>query len=264
MIEKKFVQLKKDEFALKEFIKKELGKGKISSVSIERTPVGEKITIRTSVPGLIIGRRGEKIADLTNVLKQKFKLENPHIEIVEIKNPDLDAWRVADEIALALERFGPIRFKMVAYKMLERVKKAGALGAEIRLGGKLPGERAKSWRFAFGLLKKTGDTAKVVDRAKIAAETIPGVIGVKVEIMPPDVNIIDKLEIDKAKIIEMQMAKEAIEERGQVQEGKEEEKQAKEVKQEEQVKKKTKQEEKKKCRRKKEEGERSKTKKSRK
>ncbi len=147
MIEKKFIKMEKDELALKEFIKEELGEGKISSVTIERTPVGEKIAIRTSKPGLVIGRRGEKITDLTEVLKKRFKMENPHIEIIEIKNPDLDAWSVAEEISLSLERFGPIRFKNTAYKMLERIKRAGALGAEIRLGGKLPGEKARSWPF---------------------------------------------------------------------------------------------------------------------
>lgn len=205
MIEKKFVQMKKDEFALKEFIKEELGKGKISSVAIERTPVGEKIAIRTAKPGMIIGRRGEKIADLTSVLKKQFNMENPHIEIIEIKNPDLDAWSVAEEIALALERFGPIGFKTAAYRMLERIKKAGALGVEIRLGGKLPSERARSWRFAFGLLKKTGDTAKVVDRAKIAAETIPGTIGIKVEILTPEANIVDRLEINLSRLANSKM-----------------------------------------------------------
>lgn len=200
MIERKFIKLKKDEYALKEFVKKELGKGKISSVGIERTPVGEKLSVRTSKPGLIIGRRGEKISDLTTVLKREFKMENPHIEIVEIQNPALDAWAVADEIALSLERFGPIRFKMIAYKMLEAIKRAGALGAEIRLGGKLPGERAKQWRFAFGLLKKTGDIENVVDKANINAQTIPGTIGIKVEILPPGVTIVDRIEIKGFKL----------------------------------------------------------------
>jgi small subunit ribosomal protein S3 len=202
MIEKKFVKMKKDEFALKEFIKEELGKGKISSVTIERTPVGEKIAIRTSKPGLVIGRRGEKIAELTSTLKKQFSMENPHIEIAEIKNPNLDAWSVAEEVALTLERFGPMGFKTAAYKMLERIKKAGGLGAEIRLSGKLPSERARSWAFRFGLLKKAGDAAKVVDRAKIAAETIPGVIGIKVEILTPEANIVDRLEVNKNMISE--------------------------------------------------------------
>ncbi len=204
MIERKFVHMKKDEFATKEFVMKQLGKGKISSVILERTPVGEKITVRTSKPGLVIGQRGEKIAELTRFLKEHFKMENPHIEILEITNPYLDAKTVADEIALALERFGSIRFKIVAYKTLQRIKDAGALGAEIRLSGKLPGERAKSWRFAFGYLKKTGDVARVVSRAEIAAQTVPGAIGVKVAIMPPNtgVTMYDKVDIKKELLVE--------------------------------------------------------------
>ncbi len=204
MIEKKFVHMKKDEFTAKEFIMEQLGKGKISSVILERTPVGEKITVRTSKPGLVIGRRGEKIAELTKFLKEHFKMENPHIEISEVTNQYLDAKNVADETALALERFGSIRFKIIAYKMLERIKGAGALGAEIRLSGKLPSERAKSWRFAFGYLKKTGDVTRVVSRAEIGAQTVPGVIGVKVAIMPPDtgVTMYDKVDIKKELLVE--------------------------------------------------------------
>jgi small subunit ribosomal protein S3 len=61
MEEKKFVEFKKEELGVREYIKKELGKGRISDVTIEYTPVGEKIIISTSKPGLVIGRRGEKI-----------------------------------------------------------------------------------------------------------------------------------------------------------------------------------------------------------
>ena len=199
MIERKFIESKKNEFNVKEFIKSELGKGKISSVSIERTPIGEKITVRTSKPGLIIGKRGEKITYLTEVLKKQFNLENPHIEIVEIKNPDLDAQSVAEEIAIALERKSPLSFKIIAYRMLERIKKAGALGAEIRLSGKLPSERARFWRFVLpdSYMRKSGDTARIVDRAEMTAKTIPGVIGIKVEIMSPEAKVEEKIDIDK-------------------------------------------------------------------
>src|SRR3989338_2781466 len=106
MEEKKFVTFKKEELGVKEYIKKELGKGKISSVSVEYTPVGEKIVIATSRPGMVIGRKGEKIDELTRVLKKRFKLDNPHIEILEIVDPRLDAQLVADEIALSMERHG--------------------------------------------------------------------------------------------------------------------------------------------------------------
>ena len=198
MEEKKFVTFKKEELGVKEYIKKELGKGRISAVNIEYTPVGEKIIVATSKPGLVIGRKGEKIDELTRVLKKKFKLDNPHIEIKEIFEARLDAQLVADEIAVSLERQGSLKFKVIAYKMLQEIRRAGALGAEIVLSGKLPSERAKSWRFAEGYLKKTGDPAKVVDRAMSQAVTIMGVVGIKVSILPPNAHIHDRIVVDDA------------------------------------------------------------------
>jgi len=197
MEEKKFVNIRKEEFAIKEFVKKTFGKGKISNVKIEYTPVGEKIVVSTHRPGLIIGRSGETITNLKETLKKKFKMENPHIDIEEIKRVDFDAQLIADEIALGLERFGSMRFKAIGYKMLVRIQKAGALGCEIRMSGKLPSDRAKSWRFAFGYLKKTGDAANVVDRAESVAQTPMGVIGIKVSILSPDVKIHDKIELNQ-------------------------------------------------------------------
>ncbi len=195
---KKFVDFKKEELGVKEYIKYELGKGRISDVTIEYTPVGEKIIVSTSKPGLVIGRRGEKIDMLTRVLKKKFKLDNPHIEIREILDSRLDAQLVADEIALLLERKGSLKFKVIAYKMLQDIIKARALGVEIVLSGKLPSDRAKSWRFSQGYLKKTGDPSKVVDRAQSQAKTMSGIIGIEVSILHPDAHIHDKIIIDDA------------------------------------------------------------------
>ena len=197
MEEKKTIQFKKDEFVIKEEIKNILGKGKVSQIGIEYTPVGEKIIISTTKPGLVIGRKGEKISELTRTLKNKFKLENPHIEIDEIMQPEFDAQTMADEIALGLERFGPLKFKVVAYRALQKIIGAGALGVEIRLNGKLPSTRAKQWRFAQGYLKKAGDTAKVVDRAKAKAETKPGTVGIKVAILTPYAILKDKITINE-------------------------------------------------------------------
>jgi small subunit ribosomal protein S3 len=196
MEERKLVKLKKEEFAVKEYVRHELGKGKVGRIKIEYTPVGEKIIISTSKPGLIIGRGGDKIGELTQILKQKFKLENPHIEIDEIMNPEFDAQVNADDIAMGLERFGPLKFKVIAYKTLQRIMKAGALGVEIRLGGKLPSSRAKSWRFSQGYINKTGESAKVVDRAKAVAQTRPGVVGVKVGILRPGIKLKDRVDVD--------------------------------------------------------------------
>jgi len=197
MIEKKFIEMKKNEYSIKEFIKKELGKGKISNVKIERTPIGERILLFTSRPGVIIGRKGESIQRLTDVLKKQFKMENPKIEIVEIEKVDFDAQTIADQIALSLERFGSSSFKIIAYKFLERIKRAGALGAEIILSGKLPSAKARSWRFSFGYLNKTGHPTEFVNAAMATAETKPGTVGVKVYILPPGVRMLDKIEVKK-------------------------------------------------------------------
>ncbi len=197
MEEKKFVGIRKEEFSVKQFIKKEFGMGKVSTVTIDYTPVGERITVSTHKPGLIIGKRGETIEKLTNILKRKFKMENPHIDIAEIMKPELDAQLVADEIALALERFGSMRFKAVSYRMLGRIKNAGALGAELVVAGKLPADRAKTWRFTFGYLKKTGDSANLVDRAKSTANTQKGLVGIKVSILKPENKTHDSIVVDE-------------------------------------------------------------------
>lgn len=196
MEERKFIILKKEEFGIREYIRRNLGKGKISRLDIEYTPVGEKIIISTSKPGLVIGRKGEKIHELTDILKKRFKLENPHIEIKEIEDPLFDAQIVADDIALALERMGNLRFKVIAYRKLQEIINAGALGCELRISGKLPSERAKSWRFAEGYLKKAGEPRNEIDRAQSTALTKTGIIGIKVAIMPPDARIYDKIDID--------------------------------------------------------------------
>ena len=196
MEERKFIKLKKEEFGIKEYIKRNLGKGKISRLDIEYTPVGEKIIVSTSKPGLVIGRKGEKIQELTQILKTRFKLENPHIEINEIENPLFDSQLVADEIAMALERMGNLKFKVIAYRKLQEIINAGALGCELRITGKLPSERARSWRFAEGYLKKAGEMRKEVDRAEATALTKTGIIGVKVAIMPPNAIIYDKIDIN--------------------------------------------------------------------
>ncbi len=217
MEERRFVKLKKEEFGMKEYIKNELGKGKMSSIKVEYTPVGEKITVTTNKPGFVIGRKGERIEELTKILKKDFGLENPHIEIQEIEKPEFDAQYVADGIASALERFGSIKFKSVSYKMLERIIKSGALGVELRLSGKLPSDRARTHRFAYGYLKKTGESSKIVNYAESIATTHQGTIGIKVSILPPNVDLYDQVKItDKTleKIKENKIKLEEIKENG--------------------------------------------------
>ena len=196
MIEREFIIQKTKEFDIKRYIERKLKGVGISQIRLKKIPLGEKILIYTSRPSLIVGSRGANIRDLTKALKKEFKLENPQIEINEVKNVFLDAHIVAERITSSLERFGSARFKGIGHKMMEQVISAGALGVEIVVSGKIPGARAKSWRFYQGYLKKCGDVAvSSVLKAKRTALLKSGIIGVKVSIMPPDIQLPDKVEI---------------------------------------------------------------------
>lgn len=180
MIEREFVEQRLKEHMIQEFISETLRNVGHSHTKVQRTPLGEKIIIFTSRPGLVVGRRGENISRLTTTLKKKFGLENPQIEISEVEYPNLDAQIVAEKIASSLERFGSKRFKGVMHKAMEDTMNSGAMGIEIVLSGKVPSARAKSWRVYSGHLKKSGDVAKALVRKAIAqAKLKSGVIGGK-------------------------------------------------------------------------------------
>lgn len=196
MIERKFVAERIKETQIEEFISQSLKNVGHSHTKLTRTPLGEKILIYASRPGLIVGRKGETIKHLTESLKNKFKLENPQIEIAEIEKPDLDAQIVAERIASSIERFGIQKFKAVGHRTMQTVMDAGALGIEIKISGKVPSARAKTWRFYAGYLKKCGEVSvQGVRRAQSIAKLKPGVIGIKVAIMPPDISLIDRIEV---------------------------------------------------------------------
>jgi len=196
MIERKFVNQNIKEFEIKEYIRHNLSRVGLSDVKLQRTPLGEKIIISTSRPGLVVGRSGTNITKLTHDLKQVFKLENPQIEIEEVSNIGLDANIIAEMIANSLEKFGIARFKGIGHKAMSDVMNAGALGVEILIGGKVPSTRAKTWRFYQGYLKKCGDIAvSQVKVAYAAAQLKTGVIGIKVSIMTPDTILPDRMKI---------------------------------------------------------------------
>lgn len=198
MIERKFTREKFKEYCVEKFISSSLKNVGHSHTKVVRTPLGEKIIIFASRPGLIVGRKGENIKKLTNTLKKKFDFENPEIEISEVENPNLDAQIVAERIASTMERFGIQKFKAIGHKTMQDVMNAGALGIEIVISGKVPSARATSWRFYKGYLKKSGDLAlTAIRRAQATAFMKIGCVGIKVSIMPPDIKSPDKVKVLK-------------------------------------------------------------------
>ncbi len=211
MIERKFVAQKIKEFQIEEYITQSLENVGHSHTKMVKTPLGEKIIIFTSRPGLIVGRKGQNIKQLTKTLKKKFELENPQVEISEVDNPNLDANIVAEKIVDALEKFGSAKFKAIGHKIMTDVMRAGALGIEIVVSGKVPSARAKSWRFYIGYLKKCGDISMSVRKANAQAQLKTGIIGVKVSIMPPDIKLPDDIELVEGKEIKAEEVKETKE-----------------------------------------------------
>jgi small subunit ribosomal protein S3 len=187
------------EVQIKEYLYSQLVKTGYSHTEIKRTPLGEKVIIYTTRPGLVVGKKGENIQRLTNTLKKRFKMENPQIEIGEIKNPSMDCYYMADKIITTLERFGAKRFKSIGYSSLQEIMDAGATGAEVIIGGRgVPSSRAKSWMFSAGYLKKSGDIKEnYIPEAKAVANLKTGAVGVKVRILTPDIVLPDKIYTQK-------------------------------------------------------------------
>ncbi len=198
MIERKIVAQKIKEFQVQEFIAESLKRVGNSHIKMQKTPLGEKIIIHASRPGLVVGRKGQSIKKLTKDLKAAFNLENPQIEICEVEKVNLNAQIVAERIASAMERFGLERFKGLGHSVMKDVMEAGALGIEILISGKVPSQRARRWRFYQGYLKKCGDIAlNGVRKAYTSACLKSGVVGIQVRIMPPDLTLPDNIKLLK-------------------------------------------------------------------
>lgn len=239
MIEKDILSKKIKEHQITEYISNVLDKPGYSHIEMRRTPLGEKIIIFTSKPGLIVGRKGANVKELTEVLKRRFKMENPQIEISEIENPNLNPQSVAKTIIHTFERFGPKRFKFTGYKILDNIMGSGAKGAEIVISGRgLPGARAKTWRFSSGHLKKSGDISEsFVKRGFAVAHLKSGSVGVKVSILLPDTLLPDHITF-KDEEVQVEEIKQEPKEIVKVE--KKEEKEVKKVEKKETKKKRTK------------------------
>lgn len=190
------------EHVIKEFISHELPRSCYSNLELKKTPLGEKILIYTSRPGLVVGGKGANVQRLTEMLKRNFKMENPQIEVVEIDNPSLDPLSVAERIVSAFERFGPKRFKSLGYSALQDILHAGAVGAEIVIAGRgVPGSRSKRWRFLAGHLKKSGDISEShVKRGQAVAHLKSGSVGVQVSILTADIKLPDNIRLKQQEI----------------------------------------------------------------
>ncbi|HLC50997.1 MAG TPA: 30S ribosomal protein S3 [archaeon] len=194
-IEREFLNEAKKKMEIEQYISNKFSKSGYSHVEIQRTPLAMRITIWAHKPGIIIGRGGKNIEEITEALKTKFGIENPQLDIEEVEFPYLDAAIVAKEIAGSIEH--GLNYKRVVNTMLDRVLDAGAIGIGIRVAGKVGGEMSRIEKFSKGYLKYAGDPSITkVKRAYATASMKLGRIGIQVRILReplPDMQVLDKV-----------------------------------------------------------------------
>ena len=169
---------------LRNYIQKKLVNSGVSKVSIERNNERVKITINTSKPGIIIGRNGASIQELSTEL-QKMTAQKVLINIEEIKKPELDSQLVAEDIAKQLEN--RITFRRAMKSAMSRTMKFGAKGIKTACSGRLGGaEMARSESYHDGTIPLQTLRADI-DYGFAEANTTYGKIGVKVWIYKGEV-----------------------------------------------------------------------------
>jgi small subunit ribosomal protein S3 len=169
---------------IRDIVKKKLSAASVSRVEIERPAQTARITIHTARPGIVIGKKGEDVEKLRSELTAKMGVP-VHINIEEIRKPDLDAQLVADSVAQQLER--RVMFRRAMKRVMQNAMRQGAEGIKVQVSGRLGGaEIARSERYHEGRVPLHTLRADI-DYATSEALTTYGIIGVKVCIFKGEV-----------------------------------------------------------------------------
>ncbi len=167
------------------FLKKKLSQASVSRIQIERTAGNANITIHTARPGLVIGKKGEDIERLRKEVTKMMNLPQVHINIEEIRKPELDAQLVAESVAQQLER--RIMFRRAMKRAVQNTMRLGAQGVKINVAGRLNGaEIARAEWYREGRVPLHTLRADI-DYGFAEADTTYGIIGVKVWIFKGEI-----------------------------------------------------------------------------
>src|SRR6188768_3904365 len=166
---------------LNEFLSSTFKEAGYGGAEVQKTPIGTKITLFVIRPGLVIGRKGSGIRDLTTRLEQQFNLENAQVSVTEVTKPELNPNIMANRIAQLIER--GTAFRRASLWTINTIMGAGAMGVEITISGKLRGERAHFEKHTAGVIPKSGKIAEEVVRSSInSILTKMGLVGIKLKI----------------------------------------------------------------------------------
>ena len=188
--EKDFATDLHEDLRIRKFIENKLANASVSTIEIERAAKRVNISIHTAKPGMVIGKGGSEVEKLRKELN-KLTGKRVHINIVEIKKPDLDAKLVGENIAQQLEN--RIAFRRAMKQAMQRTMRAGAKGIKVQVAGRLNGaDMSRVEHFSDGTVPLHTLRADI-DYAWVEASTTYGQLGVKVwiyrgEVLPTKKN----------------------------------------------------------------------------
>ncbi|OGA41185.1 MAG: 30S ribosomal protein S3 [Betaproteobacteria bacterium RIFCSPLOWO2_12_FULL_68_19] len=182
-----FAPMLAEDIKVREFLKRKLAHASVGRVLIERPAKDARITIFSARPGVVIGKKGEEIESLKSELRRIMGVQQVHVNIEEIRKPEIDAQLIADSIAQQLEK--RIMFRRAMKRAMQNAMRLGAQGIKIMSAGRLNGiEIARTEWYREGRVPLHTLRADI-DYGMGEAKTNYGVIGIKVwvykgEVMP--------------------------------------------------------------------------------
>ncbi|WP_416148185.1 30S ribosomal protein S3 [Salipaludibacillus sp. HK11] len=174
--DKDYADLLHEDIKIREYLEKRLSEASVSTIEIERAASRVNVTIYTAKPGMVIGKGGSEVEALRKALNQ-LSGKRVHININEIKRPDLDAKLVAENIARQLEN--RISFRRAMKQTIQRTMRSGALGIKTQVSGRLGGaDIARDESYSEGTVPLHTLRADI-DYGAAEADTTYGKLGVK-------------------------------------------------------------------------------------
>ena len=173
-----------NDLAVRDYLRKRLAQASVSRIEIERPAQTARITIHTARPGIVIGKKGEDVERLRQEISAMMKVP-VHVNIEEIRKPELDALLVAQNVAQQLER--RVQFRRAMRRVIQNAMRLGAQGIKVRVAGRLGGaEIARSEVYHEGRVPLHTLRADI-DYATWEAKTTYGVLGIKVWVFKGEV-----------------------------------------------------------------------------
>jgi len=190
---------------LKDYLREKIKDAGFSGVEISKTPTGTRIALHVTRPGIVIGRKGVGIRELTEVLGTKFGLKNPQISVTEIPKPELSPSVMCNRLASHIER--GTAFRRATMWTLQQIMENGAMGVQITVSGKLRGDRSAFEKHSLGILPRAGHHADVIVSEDIAHVKTPmGLIGIRIRIANKE-KLIPEFELKQKTQVKMKQVK---------------------------------------------------------